>query len=765
MNTQEFNRVLITKFNDRASKYICDNEKGYKQYLKENPDMVENIGEYGQQIKPILDIDAYDAEPDIKEIIADIHKIFPNKLINYAKRDSRDYKGKMKYSYRFYVDGVRITSKNLKALLIKNEFDKNPIYDMSIYDKNKVLFLPLTTKKADSSKIPALIPHECDIFKCCASYIQDDFEDWDAKIPVVEAPKREIKVKKDDEDDVDDENPDKYNRLSTLIKRLKASRSKNFDTWFSFNCCLKTVGVREKISKRKIYDLIHQFSTLSPQYNECDVDMWLDKNYDNLKNDGYGWNYLLNTCIKEDDPEFYEKNMTPTYNKLKAKFEKTFFKCNKPIGYIELNNDINEFDDEILRVLTKKDLINLKENLYCSVCEEDKKGEKKWVKKPFVPLWMKDTAIRTYEKLLFTPQHLNEADSKKYYNLFNGFKAELLPVHKDYDSIQPILHHMKKVLCYDDEDHYKWLLQYYANILQNSTNKTDTIIVFKGTQGCGKSIFVDNYAKNIIGDEYSISTANPERHLLGTFNSCLINKVLGVCNEVGNDMRPLIDKLKDLATAPDMVIEKKGKEPIRNPNYININMTTNNNNPIDIQTDDRRICWLSCNPCYVGDVEYFTKLSDCFNDDKIMSSLYHYFKEEVKITITNFQTSRPITKEYEAIKRMNTPNYIKFLIDYTTDGDTEFKYRKYKGVSSAVVKKSELYSKYSNWCERTKFKPYNKSQFEERLCEAMTGIKECLYEGSKSFRFNQTEYTLWLSKFMKKDEDIEVVVEDEFVDE
>ena len=128
-------------------------------------------------------------------------------------------------------------------------------------------------------------------------------------------------------------------------------------------------------------------------------------------------------------------------------------------------------------------------------------------------------------------------------------------------------------------------------------------------------------------------------------------------------MRPLIDKLKDLATAPDMVIEKKGKEPIRNPNYININMTTNNNNPIDIQADDRHICWLSCNPCYVGNVEYFTKLSDCFNDDKVMSSLYHYLKEEVKITITNFQTSRPITKEYEVKKRMNNKNYIHNLLN------------------------------------------------------------------------------------------------------
>ncbi len=51
---------------------------GYKQHLKQNPDMVENIGEYNQQIKPIFDIDAFDTDPIINEIAADIKKIFPN---------------------------------------------------------------------------------------------------------------------------------------------------------------------------------------------------------------------------------------------------------------------------------------------------------------------------------------------------------------------------------------------------------------------------------------------------------------------------------------------------------------------------------------------------------------------------------------------------------------------------------------------------------------------------------------------------------------
>ena len=174
-----FNYVIITYWNDRTSKYTCDNIEGYNKHLAKNADMCELIGGTYQQIKPVLDVDAYETDPKISEIIADINKVFPNKPVYYAKRDPREYKGKMKYSYRFYVDGVRIISKNLKKLLIKNGFDKNPIYDMSIYDSNKVLFLPLTTQKTDGSKIPPLTPVDCEIFNCCASYIKEEFDDWD----------------------------------------------------------------------------------------------------------------------------------------------------------------------------------------------------------------------------------------------------------------------------------------------------------------------------------------------------------------------------------------------------------------------------------------------------------------------------------------------------------------------------------------------------------------------------------------------------------
>ena len=769
-----YNKVIITDFFDRDIKFECNNIKDYKEYLKTNEGMVELIGGYEQQIKPVFDIDAYNIDPNINEITSDINLLFPDKVVKFAKRPPREYKEKgIKYSYRAYVQGVRIMSKNLKKLFIEKGLNNNSIYDISIYSKNRVLYLPLTTKKLNLDA-PPLIPIDCDVFDCCASYIKEDYEDYDIRFKEDETQinnksstnnynKSSTKNNDDDDEDIE-EDTNKYYRLETLLKMLKPARSQNYDSWFNVICCIKNICIKHNITERNQINLIHLFSKLSPDYIELDVDKWISEKYNKLNEKGYLWNYLFNTCIKEDNPEYYENNMIYTYNKQKIIFEKTYFKCKKPIGFIEINNNINDLDDDILRVLSKKEMLILTENLYCNVYEADKKGNKSWVKHPFFPLWLKDPNIKTYDKLLFTPQHLNELDSKKYYNLFNGFKAELLPINKDYESIKPILHHIKRVLCNDNQEYYNWLIQYYAQIIQNPLIKTDTIIIYKGVQGCGKNIFIDFLSKKIIGDDYSISTANPERHLLGNFNSSLLNKVFAVCNEVGNDMRPLIDKLKDLATTPDNLIEKKGKDPISNPNYININMTTNNNNPIDIQADDRRMCWLNCNSCYVGNVEYFNKLADCCNDDLIISSFYHYLKEEIKITISNFQKTRPITKEYQAIKRMNTHNYIKFLIDLEMDEIRKLEYRKYKGELTAIRKITEFYNSYLKWCESYKYTPFNKSQFEERLTADNTGIIKCIYEGNKCLRFNQLKYNEFLSNHQEKPEEIEIISNNNFDD-
>ena len=95
-----------------------------------------------------------------------------------------------------------MTTKNLKKLLNDNGYtENNEPFDLSIYATNHVLFLPLTTKKFNDDKIhPALTPIDCDIFDCCASYIKEEFEDWDLKFDAVKPEiKKVIKHPTDDD--------------------------------------------------------------------------------------------------------------------------------------------------------------------------------------------------------------------------------------------------------------------------------------------------------------------------------------------------------------------------------------------------------------------------------------------------------------------------------------------------------------------------------------------------------------------------------------
>lgn len=300
---KHFNKVIITNIHDRTTRFECDNIDGYKKHLRTNPNMVEIIGEYCQQIKPIFDIDAYDAKPDIDAIINDIHKLFPNKPVKYAEREPREYKGKFKYSYRFYVLDVRITSKNLKQLIVNNGLNKNSIYDMSIYDKNKVLFLPLTTKKADDNIVPALTPVDCDIFDCCASYIKEDYEDWDIKFKVEEK-EEEIKFDSVLCDDTKTEYDCNLN-FNEIITKLSKDRATDYSKWFPVIVALINLYHRKIISRGQVYDLADLFSFKADNYDGDGVVKVIDNNINRFDGKGYGIKYLLE-CLKVDDIEFYK---------------------------------------------------------------------------------------------------------------------------------------------------------------------------------------------------------------------------------------------------------------------------------------------------------------------------------------------------------------------------------------------------------------------------------------------------------------------------
>lgn len=529
--------------------------------------------------------------------------------------------------------------------------------------------------------------------------------------------------------------------------------------------CIINICNKHKIAKRKCIEILHRFSEKSKKYNEDDIDNWIDKNLDKARENGYGWNYLKHTCIKIDAPEYYEKKCGKTYYMVKKDFEKNVSKCMNPVGFLRIVRDQLFADDnpEPFQFLSKEKLSVAYEDTKYWEMEKSKKGDEALKQKNFVATWLKDEKKICYERIIFKPYHLDTNLAKKYYNIYEGTRAELLPVNTNYDNIQPILDHIKNVMVNGNEAHYNWLMQYFAQIIQNPVKKTEVCLIFHGKQGCGKNIIIDAFANDVLGKKLSISTANPERTFFGNFNGCTMNKILGVCNEVGNEVYNCMDKLKDLTTAPDITNEKKGVDRIVVENYINIIMTTNNTNPLNISTDDRRIVWFDCSDAFIGNEEYFDTLGEVLQNDENISAFYHYLKNEVQITISNFQKNRPITSGYLRTQQLNLPTYIRWCKDYVM----EKQFRKYKDIMVYVGKKKIIYENYKNWCETNKYTALKRDTFMHHIEDKETGIKKCISDGCECLRFNEVEVNAWLDKqgINKTNNDVEKFDGYDFIDD
>ena len=711
--TQTYNTVIITD-KPRTYRYTCKSEDGYMRHLKETPDMPELIGEYGQQVKPCFDVDAYNQDVNISEIIAKINILFPNKKVNVAKREPRDYKDKgLKYSYRFYVDGVRITTKNLKKYLGDNGYkENNEPFDLSIYIPNGVLFLPLTTKKFnDDKKHPALTPIDCEIFDCCASYIKEDFEDWDLKfVEVKQEIKKVIKQTLDDNCSEFDEEEDNnlYGKLKNVIKRLSKSRSDGFDTWIRVCWAIGNIGLKGELRRGKIEELIHSFSKLSSNYNEDTVDTWIDKNLDNVKEQSYGWTYLYHTCIKEDDLKYYE-NITKSYYLMKKEFEKT----NAKILYPPMIVHTNKQGENIFQ--TFKACKETNSHLKCKVKTTNKKEEVVYIEKKFIEIWLDDATIRRYDNYVFKPPNNSVEDYE--YNSWVDFKINNVSVEEDETIINRWLEYMKNL--FDDDNVVQYIIAYFANRLQNPASRNKVCIVLYGEEGDGKNRLYDIF-KNIFGETY-FTELESAKQMFGA-HSCIEKEKLFVCvNEAkGKDNYENSDILKARITTDTLMINPKGIQEFKIENYCDYIMTTNNANAVNIHDKSRRFLLVETTSFYSRNSEFFNKFSnDIVDNPKALKVIYEYlikFNVKAIIPSDNFQNHIPETEIQKIIIKSNKDKILLFLEDlanssYMDDEDNIQDLSKEIKYSNTV-----LFTKWIQWVERNRYDlKYSNGAFHTRL--------------------------------------------------
>ncbi len=125
----------------------------------------------------------------------------------------------------------------------------------------------------------------------------------------------------------------------------------------------------------------------------------------------------------DDEPEIEQEkevkvmNDNTEYKRLKAKYEKEWFKLGNPACYGREENGTIQFK-------SSRDTQHIFEHIRVSITAN---GKKKNVS--FFELWKKDSKIRYYDKVVFKPYPLVAKQNE--YNLFTGYKikeTEIVPI-------------------------------------------------------------------------------------------------------------------------------------------------------------------------------------------------------------------------------------------------------------------------------------------------------------------------------------------------
>lgn len=704
---QMYKCVIITN-KDRNLRHFIYTEEEFKALLLHNPALCEIIGEYNQQVKPCFDVDAKENDINVDEIIMKINQFFPNKKVNHAKRNPRLKDGIIKYSYRFYVDGVKMTTKNLEKYLERFGYYKkthnNKPFDFSIYSKNHVLFVPLTTMKFNSDEIiPPLNPVDCNIFDCCASYIEEDYEDWDLKIDKISV----NEMKPELYDDI--AAAPVYNgdlNFTEIITKLSKERATDYESWIYVGIALINLFHRKIITRGQVYDLFDLFSSKSLDYDANGASNAIDINLPRFDGKGYGIKYLME-CLKEDNPEYYNKyfKKQKSYDDLKTEFETTNFKIIQGSIYGWIDTDQN------LNLCKKSDLLNHYENLFYQekIIEKVNKVEQEVIKqKPFINRWLKDENIRTYEHIDFIPPDIHNSSKQHIYNLWTGYQAEKFPtIDKDdmFALIMPIIQHIKDVIC---GEHYLYMIQYLASIIQRPSSPTGVILLIQGSQGSGKGSIFDFFRTRVLGENLSKQTEGLSP-IFDRFSNVMVNKLFIQADEIsmgeciGNNN---LEKLKNRTTIGTVQYEKKGIDPIVIKNYSNFILTTNNDNSIKIPYDDRRFCVLQTNDKYKGNTKYFTDLHKHLAREDVARAFFEYLKSVDINSISNFQDIRPKTDYYHEMIRLNLTPFHRYLSYLSITADPTINKSQNQGYDpDEYVAKTgmSLYNNYIQWCDDRNF--------------------------------------------------------------
>lgn len=246
--------------------------------------------------------------------------------------------------------------------------------------------------------------------------------------------------------------------------------------------------------------------------------------------------------------------------------------------------------------------------------------------KTYADIWLDWPGRREFAGLCFRPELKPQ---NNYYNLWRGF-AFKATAYGDAGASARLgfdlfIEHARENVCGGDQKLFTWLMGYFAHMIQKPFKRPLTTLVFRGRKGVGKNVLIDRVGKLLGPGHYLV--AHNSRYLTSNFNGHLDSCLCLVLDEAfwsGDKAAEGI--LKGLTTAPEIMIERKGKEPYMVDNLTRLIVVGNEDWLVPASADERRYAVFDVGEGRKQDRKYFGQMRKLMDEKGGAEILMHYLK-------------------------------------------------------------------------------------------------------------------------------------------
>jgi len=193
--------------------------------------------------------------------------------------------------------------------------------------------------------------------------------------------------------------------------------------------------------------------------------------------------------------------------------------------------------------------------------------------------WIRNSGRREYETVIFDPDLPKEYNN--CYNLWEGMAVK--PIKGSWYRTK---RHIWRILCNKNKVKFKYVMKWFAYLIQHPGSPAEVAIIFKGRQGAGKGFIFTQFVEMF--GEHGLVLSN-RKHITGQFNEHLRQCVFLFADEAYNPGdRDAEGILKSIITEKRLMVEAKYGKTETAKNCLHIGMASNEDWVVPASQDSRR---------------------------------------------------------------------------------------------------------------------------------------------------------------------------------